>query len=598
MGGVSVEVRPSTGMSAATSRPSTGLHSSGSHNRSSSSGGIPHSIRLPPRYVAEAARAEARMETRAVDPEAIRRAFQVWDSDDDGRIDVDDLKSFVVRTALQAPVGGWDAYLEAMVAEALRRTGFAAPVGHGASSSVLVMTVPDVQAASSFRVHPTSREFIGRPYRDAWITLVRSALPPADAAIFEPPHPGDAMYAPPIMTNRERRAVERSVAGASQLLGGTRTSQSAPSLFGPDASVLSTGTPLGESGLFRGILTSSGSTLRPRTTGGGGAVRMDGRRARNRADGRQYSVPTAVDPHIDLAHALEARLCGDESDESEPRLDAGAEGSYCAFGSHAAHKKLTRQIETWSKKDLAAGDGASEDASDKASDAPRAARVVAGRLVQPRWNAHPKFKYAELLSTNARLDSTASGLSQTARDARELHARMALEGHSAANLEEQRRLMASDNMQVTLIRGNVDVLFTKRDGDDDYCYHWRTESKHEHMVRMSKWGTRHMLGKSRQACFTLDEVLPYTHTTRNDDPSGYDRRSRLVTEYEKTTVRSPFALYMPKAQAPPLTSALGSNTASINFVKLANEGSIAYDRVAIHPTYSKHRHKKKPGKGA
>jgi hypothetical protein len=170
MGGVSVEVRPSTGMSAATSRPSTGLHSSGSHNRSSSSGGIPHSIRLPPRYVAEAARAEARMETRAVDPEAIRRAFQVWDSDDDGRIDVDDLKSFVVRTALQAPVGGWDAYLEAMVAEALRRTGFAAPVGHGASSSVLVMTVPDVQAASSFRVHPTSREFVGRPYRDAWIT--------------------------------------------------------------------------------------------------------------------------------------------------------------------------------------------------------------------------------------------------------------------------------------------------------------------------------------------------------------------------------------------------------------------------------------------
>jgi hypothetical protein len=72
----------------------------------------------------------------------------------------------------------------------------------------------------------------------------------------------------------------------------------------------------------------------------------------------------------------------------------------------------------------------------------------------------------------------------------------------------------------------------------------------------------------------------------------------MVTEYEKTTVRSPFALYMPKAQAPPLTSALGSNTASINFVKLANEGSIAYDRVAIHPTYSKHRHKKKPGKGA
>ena len=50
---------------------------------------------------------------------------------------------------------------------------------------------------------------------------------------------------------------------------------------------------------------------------------------------------------------------------------------------------------------------------------------------------------------------------------------------------------------------------------------------------------------------------------------------------------------MPRAQEPPLTSALGSNTATVNFVKLNNEGSIAYDRVAIHPTYTKHRHKKK-----
>ena len=145
---------------------------------------------------------------------------------------------------------------------------------------------------------------------------------------------------------------------------------------------------------------------------------------------------------------------------------------------------------------------------------------------------------------------------------------------------------------MTLIRGNVDVLFTKKHAGDDYCYHWRTESKHEHMVRMSSWGSRHMLGKSKQATFTLDEVPPYQHTDRASDPEGWDRRSRIVTMYDKTHKRPPFSLYMPKAQEPPLTSALGSNTAGINFVQLSNEGSIAYDRVAIHPTYSKHRHKK------
>jgi len=170
-------------------------------------------------------------------------------------------------------------------------------------------------------------------------------------------------------------------------------------------------------------------------------------------------------------------------------------------------------------------------------------------------------------------------------------------GASRVSLEEQRRLMASDHQQVTLIRGNVDVLFTRKDEDDDYCYHWRTESKHEHMVRMSKWGSRHMLGKSKQACFKLNESLPYKHTDRDTDPNGWDCRSRLVTMYAKTHNRHPFSVFFPQAQNLPLTSALGSNTAGINFVQLANEGSIAYDRVAIHPTYSKHRHKKHMGKG-
>ena len=146
------------------SRPPSAATGKSLTRKSSTTCSIPHSIRLPPRYAAEAERAAVRMECRAVDPEAIRRAFQVWDSDDDGRIDEGDLKSFVRKMALQAPVGGWDAYIEAMVKEAISRTGFAAPVGM-VRCATPVMTVPDVQAASSFRVQTATRRRVVRRRR-------------------------------------------------------------------------------------------------------------------------------------------------------------------------------------------------------------------------------------------------------------------------------------------------------------------------------------------------------------------------------------------------------------------------------------------------
>ena len=70
--------------------------------------------------------------------------------------------------------------------------------------------------------------------------------------------------------------------------------------------------------------------------------------------------------------------------------------------------------------------------------------------------------------------------------------------------------------------------------------------------------------------------------------AGWDRRSRLENEYRKHHNRAPFSLCFPRAQAPSKTSALGNNP-GVNFVQLSNEGSIAYDRVAVHPSYSKYR---------
>ena len=107
---------------------------------------------------------------------------------------------------------------------------------------------------------------------------------------------------------------------------------------------------------------------------------------------------------------------------------------------------------------------------------------------------------------------------------------------------------------------------------------------------MSQGGSRHFLEKAKQACFRLDEKLPYQHTNRASDPQGWDRRSRLVSEYRKKTVREPFTTNFPRAQDPSMTSALG-NTPGVNFVALMDSGSIAYDRIAIHPSFAKHRQK-------
>ena len=214
-------------------------------------------------------------------------------------------------------------------------------------------------------------------------------------------------------------------------------------------------------------------------------------------------------------------------------------------------------------------------------------------LLQPRWNSHPKYAQQEVDAfgrvTGTDFHSGAVGVADNARHAiRANAARAAAGGHSAAALEEQRRLAAADNGNVALLRGSVDALFTRKEEGDDFCYHWRTETKHDHTLRMSRAGSRHLLGKARQACFRLDEQLPYRHTDRASDPMGWDRRSRLENEYRKHHFRDPFSLVFPRAQEPSKTSALGNNP-GVNFVQLANEGSIAYDRVAVHPSYSKYR---------
>ena len=341
--------------------------------------------------------------------QAIRRAFAVWDSDDDGRIDVDDLVDFVKKKNLQAPSGGWEKKVGDVVREAIDRTGFALPVGRKAEPGQKeILTVPDVLQASTFRVYReasnstrsrrrrgrraddffrgpgrglTSRfddvrgfggvvsarrgripaavaprplygtedttarrsgagtvgdarvrrtaaprdvdlagpERVGRPahlraaglrrrHVEAPAPNISRYLAATPAATGRPPRPILASsrdlagvvlvarqgatppnrYAPPVMTDRERRDVERTIPGAAKILGNRKLASRAGGGaalkargFRADASTLSTSSLLGDAALFRGVVAAGhdGGRARPRTTGGA--------RARTRADGRQ-----------------------------------------------------------------------------------------------------------------------------------------------------------------------------------------------------------------------------------------------------------------------------------------------------------------------
>lgn len=164
---------------------------------------VPSSIRLPPRFLKEKERARKRNAIPQVDSEVIQRAFAMWDSDDDGRVNAADLLRFVDKTRPYPPQDGWHANVEHMMAEATTRTGFCYPVScsFGASDRASVILVRDVVAAVSVRTDPRTKKCITRPYRDMWITLIRAAKPGAE--IFCAPHPSDRLFAPPAITYAE-----------------------------------------------------------------------------------------------------------------------------------------------------------------------------------------------------------------------------------------------------------------------------------------------------------------------------------------------------------------------------------------------------------
>ena len=153
----------------------------------------PDTVRLPPRYKGSSPLLGKPM--RELDREAIRKAFCVWDFDCDGRVRLEDLMDFVERLQLIPPKDGWN--LAEMVDEAIARTGFAKPVGKKACN---VLTVPDVIAACSFRV--IRKQPKPRPFRDLWIVLIKAAI---RDPIFAAPLP--EIFAPPLMTHRERQAL-------------------------------------------------------------------------------------------------------------------------------------------------------------------------------------------------------------------------------------------------------------------------------------------------------------------------------------------------------------------------------------------------------
>ena len=160
----------------------------------------PSSVRLPPRFKTSMQRASSAL--REVDHEVVRRAFLVWDVDNDGRISAEDLVAFARKARVPGP-DDLEAHLVDVVREAMERTGFARAVcgKKGAVVREESLTVPDVVAACSFRVRPgVSKAWLPRPFRETWIALIRAAM--ETEKIFQAPQP--FIFAPPPMTQPER----------------------------------------------------------------------------------------------------------------------------------------------------------------------------------------------------------------------------------------------------------------------------------------------------------------------------------------------------------------------------------------------------------
>ena len=79
--------------------------------------GIPDKVRMPRRYVKAAQAAHRRVQTRAVDSEAVRHFIEQTDLDypRDGQVDAHDIAIFARKMSVRPPPEGWEQRCELMV---------------------------------------------------------------------------------------------------------------------------------------------------------------------------------------------------------------------------------------------------------------------------------------------------------------------------------------------------------------------------------------------------------------------------------------------------------------------------------------------------
>ena len=184
--------------------------------------GIPDKVRMPRRYVKAAQAAHRRVQTRAVDSEAVRHFIEQTDLDypRDGQVDAHDIAIFARKMSVRPPPEGWEQRCELMVQECLQRTGYG---NKGMPNTAPpVISAADIVAACRTGRTPAPRKSRRGPSGTTGLPWSRRRTM---AKVFLPPSCADVCHAPPLLTDRERRVVEKRIPKTATILRGRRTTR-------------------------------------------------------------------------------------------------------------------------------------------------------------------------------------------------------------------------------------------------------------------------------------------------------------------------------------------------------------------------------------
>ena len=498
--------------------------------------GIPDKVRMPRRYVKAARAAHRRVQTRAVDSEAVRHFIEQTDLDypRDGQVDAHDIAIFARKMSVRPPPEGWEARCEMMVQECLQRTGYG---NKGMPNTAPpVISAADIVAACRTRTDPCSKEVTARPFRDDWIALVKAAN---DGRVFLPPSCADVCHAPPLLTDRERRVVEKTIPKTATILRGRRTTRDMRGNGG--ASIKNDAF----SALFGGVTDATKPPLKPRPPVSG---------MRTRADGLLNDSIAETDPNYKAAKLISdmtsAKHVAAPSEGAAPACFAGPAPApplaspSITFAARRSYEGLKQQIikgaseyHASPKKEKQAVDAR------PASLGPGEPFVENGTWTQPRWNS-----------------------------SRVYHDRMAFPPMFHEKEPEHVAVRIKPGLDDSTVVTQPSFVVPPRAG----------KTKFEHNLYMSSLEARRtFLGKAVQAFYELDEVPAYKHTYRASDPVGWDRRSRLVQAQREKELKVPFSTLMTRKPKQRTASVLGEP--DINYESVMNSGSLQYARLAVHP---------------